>query len=474
MAMPMAGDVPSPDLVSIERAVATIWDVATGMGLDPFPTHFELVPASMMYELGAYGIPGRFSHWTHGKAYYHMKTMYDYGLSKIYELVINTNPSQAFLMEANSLLENKMVIAHVLAHTDFFKNNVYFAHTSRQMVESAAAASDRLARYEFEHGMLAVEHFLDAVLALKEHVGGFPGWTPAVARRATRARPQRQPAPPDALSVDTYDDLFAPPAPPEKQQPQRLPAQPERDVLGFLMAQTPDLEEWQRDCLGIVRQEMLYFVPQMQTKIINEGWASFWHQRIMNQLEITPGEHTQFSTLHAGVVSPGGRMHLNPYYVGYRIFQDIERRWGDPHDQHPVKALDKLLEVREMENDQSFLRKYLTEDLVRSLDLYTYRLVDDEWQVVETDWERVRDTLVRSLDHFGLPVVTIDDADYHQSRELLLRHHYDGTELDLRYAEKTLQHLYTIWRRPIHLDTKIDDQAVRLTYDGKRNSKAVI
>src|SRR5579862_2411213 len=123
------------ELEAIDAAVSEIWDIALALGLDPFPTHFELVPASMMYELGAYGIPGRFSHWTHGKQYFQMKTMYDYGLSKIYELVINSNPSQAFLMEANSLLENKMIIAHVLGHTDFFKNNLFFGHTSRQMVE---------------------------------------------------------------------------------------------------------------------------------------------------------------------------------------------------------------------------------------------------------------------------------------------------------------------------------------------------
>ena len=152
-----------------EKALQEIWDAAVRLGLDPFPTHFEVVPANIMYELGAYGIPGRFSHWTHGKAYWHMKTMYDYGLSKIYELVINTNPSLAFLLETNSVLENKMVIAHVLGHTDFFKHNMYFDHTSRQMVESASLNAERIARYEFEHGTLAVEKFLDAVLSIKEH-----------------------------------------------------------------------------------------------------------------------------------------------------------------------------------------------------------------------------------------------------------------------------------------------------------------
>ena len=118
----------------LESAIGEVWEIAQRFGLDPFPVHFELVPASIMYEFGAYGLPGRFSHWTHGKAYQQIKTMYDYGLSKIYELVINSNPSYAFLLENNSVLQNKVVAAHVLGHSDFFKHNVYLGHTSREML----------------------------------------------------------------------------------------------------------------------------------------------------------------------------------------------------------------------------------------------------------------------------------------------------------------------------------------------------
>src|ERR671915_1580365 len=113
------------ELRELEEAMDHIWEVAHRLGLDPFPVHFELVPASIMYEFGAYGLPGRFSHWTHGRTYHQIKTMYDYGLSKIYELVINSNPSYAFLLENNSVLQNKVVAAHVLGHSDFFKHNVY-------------------------------------------------------------------------------------------------------------------------------------------------------------------------------------------------------------------------------------------------------------------------------------------------------------------------------------------------------------
>src|SRR5919199_96714 len=149
-----------PAVAQLESWIERIWDKAIEFGLRPFTTHFEIVPATIMYEFGAYGLPGRFSHWTHGRAYHQMKTMYDYGLSKIYELIINTNPAQAFLMEANSLIQNKLVIAHVIGHSDFFKNNVYFHPPSRQRGEGAAMNGERIRRYEFEHGALEVEKYL--------------------------------------------------------------------------------------------------------------------------------------------------------------------------------------------------------------------------------------------------------------------------------------------------------------------------
>jgi stage V sporulation protein R len=461
-----------------ERTMQEVWDVARSFGLDPFPTHFEVVPASMVYEFGAYGIPGRFSHWTHGKAYYHMKTMYDYGLSKIYELVINANPSQAFLLDTNDALENKMVMAHVLGHTDFFKNNLYFARTNRKMPESVSVNADRVARYEFEHGLLAVERFLDAVLSLKEHIVTRPDNLPSSVTEPEDDGATRVTGSPYADVLTLGDER---PEPIEADRAKKVPERPEHDLLYFLIKHARDLEDWQRDVLAIVREEMLYFLPQMQTKIINEGWASYWHYRIMDALELPGAEYAAFSRMHAGVVSPGGRMRINPYYLGFKVLEDIERRWDNPTEEEqevlgrtPGQGRAKLFEVRETESDQTLLRKYLTEDLVRDLDMYTYKLVDDEWQVADTDWRTVRDSLVAGLDNFGLPVIVVLDGDYRSNRELYLEHRYEGTELDIRYSEKTLQHLYLIWNRPVHLETVIDGRKVRLSFDGKRNSKTVI
>src|SRR5581483_10716090 len=169
------GPTMNPEEVhELETAIGQIMEIAERMGLDPYPVHFELVPATIMYEFGAYGLPGRFSHWTHGRAYQQIKTMYDYGLSKIYELVINTNPAYAFLLENNTVLQNKLVAAHVLAHVDFFKNNAYFEHTNRSMLESVSINAERLRRYEFEYGRETVEKLLDAILSIQEHIDANP------------------------------------------------------------------------------------------------------------------------------------------------------------------------------------------------------------------------------------------------------------------------------------------------------------
>jgi stage V sporulation protein R len=195
------------EVSELEGAMAEIWALAQKAGLDPFPTHFELVPSTIMYEFGAYGIPGRFSHWTHGRAYQQIKTMYDYGLSKIYELVINTNPGYAFLLENNSVLQNKLVVAHVLAHVDFFKNNAYFRRTNRGMLEAVSVNAERLRRYEFEHGRDVVERFLDAVLSIQEHVDPHPALqrSPEIAAEGKSSR--RRARGDDRAAEGPFDDL---------------------------------------------------------------------------------------------------------------------------------------------------------------------------------------------------------------------------------------------------------------------------
>jgi stage V sporulation protein R len=474
------------DLPRMAEALEKIWEVGQSLGLDPYPIHFEVVPASIMYEVGAYGIPGRFSHWTHGKAYHQLKMMYDYGLSRIYELVINTDPSYAFLAEGNSLTQNRMVAAHVLAHVDFFKHNAYFEQTNRRMVDLASVNADRIRKYEFQHGRVEVESFLDAVLSIQEHVDPNVHIRRQSAeeleekhreREAKAKRHYQEPTP--------YDDLFElDPVPAssggQREPPAKFPEEPERDLLLFIAENAEGLQDWQRDVIRIVRTEMLYFLPQMQTKILNEGWATYWHLRIMRELDLTEDEYIEFAELHANVAMPS-RRQLNPYFVGLKLLEDIERRWDNPTEEEqrrygrrPGQGRQKLFEVREMESDASFIRNYLTRDLVNDLDLYIYRQEGDQLVVVEKDWERIRNALTRSLASMGIPYITVDDADYHHARELYLKHLYEGEELDIAYAERTLRHVFILWGRPVHLETVVDGNRVVLSYDGEKNERAVV
>ncbi|RIV16603.1 stage V sporulation protein R, partial [Alicyclobacillaceae bacterium I2511] len=154
----------------LNRSIDEMMEIASRRGLDYFPMRFEVCPPEIIYTFGAYGMPTRYNHWSFGKSYHKMKLDYDLGLSRIYELVINSNPSYAFLLDGNSLLQNKVVSAHVLAHCDFFKNNAAFARTSRDMVERMAANAQRIHQYELEYGRDRVEQLLDAGMALQEHV----------------------------------------------------------------------------------------------------------------------------------------------------------------------------------------------------------------------------------------------------------------------------------------------------------------
>src|SRR5581483_7000633 len=198
---------------------------------------------------------------------------------------------------------------------------------------------------------------------------------------------------------------------------------------------------------------------------------SFWHSRIMRELDLPTEDHLEFAELHAGVVSPH-RGQLNPYYLGYKVLEDIERRWDNPTEEQrkklgckPGHGRAKMFEVREMDNDVSFLRNYLTEELCEELDLFVFELVDEEeWTVTEKRWERVRDQLVANMTNFGFPYIEVTDGDYDRNRELYLMHRYEGAELDLKYARKVLEYVYQLWGRPVHLETKVDEEPLVMHY----------
>ena len=447
---------PAIGLDALEPAIERIWNIASDFGLEPFPTHFEVVPPSIMYEIGSYGMPGRFAHWTHGKSYHLQKTMYDYGMSKIYELVINTDPCWAFLLESNSMLENKFVVAHVLGHSDFFRNNAYFQQTSRRMLDTVKLNADRIRDFEYEYGVKAVERTLDAVLSIQEHIAP---WEQCDIGDS---------APAATASSGPFDDLWDLDGPQKVAVPERSPGRiqrcrtPQHDLLLFLAAESPGIDQWQRDIIEIIRGEMLYFFPQMQTKIINEGWASYWHVQILRELDLSIEDHLEFAKLHSGVVQPHPH-RLNPYFLGYSILNDIERRFDAEFGSGAGR--EQLFRVRETESDVSLVRNYLTQELVDDLDLYFAQREGDELVVTEKNWEHVRDRLVDQLVDFGIPSIAAEDADYRGNRELYLRHYWSGQALDPSWSAKTLENVYSLWGRTVWLETLRDEEKVRLRFN---------
>lgn len=475
----------------LQQRIHEIADIARVMNLDAYPIHFTVVPPHIMYEAGAYGLPSRFSHWTHGRAYHQMKTMYDYGLSKIYELVINTNPSHAFLLENNGVIQNTLVVAHVFAHVDFFKNNLAFRHTDRKMADTATLHAERIRQYELQHGKLEVEKFLDDVLAIQLNFDPVDLDRHSPQDYIAHAQKLFQQKKGDkSRKKDEYDDLFVKKAETNgtKNGKTPIPFEEEQDLLYIInsFSRRP-LEPWQQDIVDIVRNESHYFLPQMKTKIMNEGWATFWHKRILEEMGnrdlLEHGEMITWSVMHANIASPS--RGLNPYYVGWKIWEDIQRLYeGRPHDKGKVsknwlgktttpesckgsKKYD-VLWVREcVTSDTELISNYLTDYLIEDLDLYTYAVdkAKNAWVITEKDPEKVRQNLINQRTNFGLPVIKVAPGgiDYEGNGGLYLLHKWDGIDLDMPWAEKTLACIQRLWGRAVHLETQTDNQKILIT-----------
>lgn len=424
------------EIAVLGKYAEEIATIARRLGLDFYPVHFEVCPAEALYTFGAYGMPVRFTHWSFGKAFYRLKMQYDLNLSRIYELVINSNPSYAFLLEGNRLIQNKLVIGHVYAHVDFFKNNHYFKRTPRDMVERMAAHSEQVRKYELIYGREKVEQTLDAILAIQEHVD-FRAHLASKKENDKNVQVKKVSSP--------YEDIWE-----EEDQPQYLKEKTaHEDLVLYILENSPSLEEWQRDILSMIREESLYFFPQIETKIMNEGWATFWHSRIMHELDLTDEEVMDFAVMHSQVVQPS-RLTLNPYYLGVKIWESLAEK----------KDLEYLFEVREVENDVSFIRNYLDRELVDKLNLFNYRKVGANWQVTETEWEKVRNNLVQQLVNGGHPKIVVEDGDYEGKRTLYLRHAHEGQDLDIVYLEKTLLLVQSLWGKAVALETVIDGKKI--------------
>jgi stage V sporulation protein R len=452
-------------------------------GLDPWPVIFGIVDHDQLNEYSAYdGFPERFPHWSFGMSYDYFRKRSAYAGWWTYELVINTNPAIAYLRESNTPIENKGVMIHVYAHVDFFKNNYWFSKTSKDMIKVMHTHAERVEEYMEKYGIERVESFLDKALSLQYEIDQYAPFMKrshkAIAEDELEKEPPRIPA-----KRDYMDRFLNPPKWLEEQRAKLKEAlerarqprdetellKPDKDVLGFIMKHGR-LENWQKDILAMIREESYYFVPQIQTKIMNEGWAMYWQSRLMREFA-QPNEFIDHADMMSKVLAGGA---LNPYALGKLIWEDIKERWDkgrfgrewelckDPEkkrrwDTKANLGTEKIFEVRRTYNDVMFLSEFFTPELFEKLKLFTYEYIPETgaYHITSRNFEDVKKKLLLYHTNLGRPTIKVATGNYGNKGELLLLHFYNGVGLHLEDAKAVLKNIYAMWGRPVNLKTII-------------------
>ncbi len=474
---------------------------AKEFGLDFYPTYFEMLSPKEINEFAALeGFPQRYPHWRFGMMYDQMSKGYKFGGQRIYEMVINNNPAYAYLMSTNPLVVNKTVMAHVYAHVDFFKNNRYFRKTNRKMIDEMANHATRIRRYIDRFGQAKVEEFLDKALSLDNLIDIGLIFIDNEDKLKDLVNPPPEPAAPNSTEkapklpkhMDSYLKEKQKKEEPQNKEDEpirvpRNPARPISDILWYLIQYAP-IEDWQKDIISIVREESYYFAPQMMTKIMNEGWAAFWHSKIMTEKALEDSEIIDFAEKNAEILRPSPTS-INPYRLGIMLFRDILFRWDtgrfgreweectnmkerENWNKETNKGMAKIFEVRKIYNDVTFIDEFLTKEFVEEQLLYTYKY-DRAKEAIVIDskkYHEIKNKLLSQLTNMGQPKIELVDANFENRAELLLIHRHFGTDLNMPHAKATLENLAYIWTKPANLLTKIEDKGVLLRFDGREHS----
>ncbi len=467
-------------------------------GLDFFPQVFEVCDYDTINILAAQGgFPNRYPHWKFGMDYDQLSKGYAYGLQKIYEMVINTDPCYAYLLQANNWVDQKIVMAHVYGHNDFFKNNSWFSNTNRKMMDVMANHGTKIRRYMDKFGSDQVESFIDRVLSLENLLDVNELFETSALKRKRSEQENKTKA---ELDEEGYliDDrsqalksFMRSKMRGEKKEEKKdeniqaeRPIDKTKDILGYLISFAP-LEEWQADIIGILREEAYYFLPQRLTKIMNEGWASYWHSKIMTEKALASSEIIEFADKHAGVMAMS-RQQINPYKVGIELMRDIEYRWnrgmfGKEYnecsdmkekiywDKKLGQGKEKIFEVRKTHNDISFIDEFLTPEFCERQQLFTYKYNPrtGRYEIDSKDFLAIKQKLLSQLTNFGQPIISVEDGNFMNRKELLLAHQHYGIDLDVNFAHETLKNLFHIWKRPVNLRTKYEEKEVIFNFDGR-------
>jgi stage V sporulation protein R len=494
-----------------------IQSIAESSGLDFFPVVFEMLAYDQINEIAAYGgFPNRYPHWRFGMDYDRLAKSSEYGLSKIYELVINNNPAVAYLLEGNSLTDQKLVMCHVYGHVDFFKNNFAYRATdlnatgrvidpvshghnyrpNRKWIDRIANHGAAVRRIIDRHGIDEVEKFIDNCLSLENLIDPYSPFVVRQNNEVEEEEPREVEVP--RLRAKEYMDKFINPEEYLQKQREELeakrakqkgrhPKEPMQDVLLFLLQNAP-LERWERTILAIIRDEAYYFSPQIQTKIMNEGWASYWHSRLMTEAVCDASEIVDYSDNNAAVLATQSGQ-LNPYKLGVELYRSVEDRWNrgqfgreweECTDLDRKKNWDlrlglgreKIFEVRRLYNDVTFIDEFLTPEFAMEQGLFSFEWSKrhERYEIATREFKKVKEKLLFQLTNQGNPFIFVDDANFGNRGELLLTHRHRGVDLRSDYSRAAMASLVRIWKRPVGLRTILDGKPTMLRYDGNEYS----
>lgn len=404
--------------------------------LDWYPIEYEILDYHEMISAMAYtGLPTHYRHWSFGKAFERTATRYKLGMEGLpYEMIINSDPSIAYLMLENPMSIHLLTMAHCVGHSDFFKNNRTFKETDAGNIISKFKSAARRVRDYIENphiGIEKVESVLDACHAIQFQV-------------------QRTP---NIATVGNYtDDEFA-----KKQKKIILDLfqheeMKDYDLIGFIRDNARNLEDWQKDLMTMVETRSKYFIPQAKTKIMNEGWAVTIHEKIMHDLELPDKYHIAFLKSHNQVVRPT-LGSVNPYLLGRVLFKEIEEKYG----------FDECKLAREIHDDETFIRNHLDMKVCRDLNLFDYSfqkagskfVIDDISD--EEGWKRVKNTLISNIGLNSTPVVYVEGFSKKRNT-LYIKHEHDGRDLELSYANKVFDQIRFLWGDEVVFSSIIENE----------------
>ena len=467
----------------VERYHEVIRRTASRFGIDTYPNQLEIITAEQMMDAYAsVGMPVNYRHWSYGKEFISTEKNYRRGhMGLAYEIVINSNPCISYLMEENTMAMQALVIAHAAyGHNSFFKGNYLFRMwtDAASIIDYLVYAKNYVAACEERHGIDTVELFLDSCHALMNH--GVDRYRRPSRKSLAQELSERKER--EAYAQQQVNDLWRTlPRRSEKADDisanRRFPEEPQENLLYFIEKNAPLLEPWQRELVRIVRKIAQYFYPQRQTQVMNEGWATFWHYKLLNTMYdegwLTDGVMIEWLKSHTNVVyqprvGDRGYSGINPYALGFAMYNDIQRICQNPTEEDrqwfPELAGSPWLPALDhaMRNfkDESFIGQYLSPKLMRDLRLFAIH--DDEKKSEievaaihdESGYRRVRELLSQQYDLGSRePNIQVWNVNLRGDRSLTLRHfqHKDRPLADS--ASEVLKHVARLWGFAVHLES---------------------